>query len=66
LRTAPYSTLKELSDFQITIGKDEHLKDTYSEIEIQSMRKLIVTVNLLKQTYAPTAVDGSILKRITE
>ena len=30
------------------------------------MRKLFVTVNLLKQTYAPTAVDASILKRITE
>ena len=66
LRTAPFSTLKELSEFHQAIAADEHLKDKYTEIEIQSMRKLFVTVNLLKQTYAPTAVDASILKRITE
>jgi hypothetical protein len=42
------------------------LRDKYTEIEIGSMRKLFITVNLLKWTYAPTALDASILKRITE
>lgn len=57
LRQPPPNTLAELEAFQLTVKEDSYLLDLYIQIELHTMRKLFLTVYVLRKTYAEAEND---------
>lgn len=64
LRQPPPSTLADLEAFQLSVKEDSYLLDLYTQIELHTMRKLFLTVYVLRKSYAVAEADDVILSKV--